>query len=320
MVAAYIDRCVKSVLLQEYPNLEIVLVNDGSKDGSLSICNTYAQNDARVRVFSQEHGGVSSARNCGLDQARGEFIAFLDADDWMEPEMLEVLYHLAIKNNSKIAMCNYFQCREDNREINRLSETIPPKGTVVYPETFAYIFNPHSFDGYVWNKLYHRSFFDGPDAIRFGPEYLVCEDRLFVARLLQRASSITFTATAYYNYCIRTGSAIRGLKQNPALGLDARKMTIQTIPAEHASYDRAAYINLLVQAACLACERSSAPEFHEMHTEFKRTSRQYVKDFTRYKHEFPKRTRILMTAVRVNFLITCKIWALIRNRLKNNVD
>ena len=88
-VESYLARCVDSILAQTYQNLEIILVNDGSRDASGSICDAYAQKDSRITVIHKENGGLSSARNAGIDAASGEYLTFVDSDDWIEPQTYE---------------------------------------------------------------------------------------------------------------------------------------------------------------------------------------------------------------------------------------
>lgn len=98
----YLDRCVKSILNQTYINFELILVEDGSPDASGALCDRWAERDNRIRVIHKENGGASSARNRGLDIARGEYIAFVDSDDWIEPQMYEYLYVAMEKSKAQI--------------------------------------------------------------------------------------------------------------------------------------------------------------------------------------------------------------------------
>ena len=101
-VAAYLPRCVDSILAQTWRNLEIILVDDGSPDECGSICDVYAEKDPRIRVIHKENGGLSSARNAGLDTASGEYIGFVDSDDWIEPEMYARMLALMEKYDAKM--------------------------------------------------------------------------------------------------------------------------------------------------------------------------------------------------------------------------
>ena len=104
-VERYLPRCIDSILSQTYKNIELLLIDDGSPDSSGDICDEYAEKDPRVRMFHKENGGVSSARNLGLDEAKGDYIGFVDSDDYIAPGMYEKLVELIEDNNADIAVC-----------------------------------------------------------------------------------------------------------------------------------------------------------------------------------------------------------------------
>ena len=105
--AEYLPRCIESILCQTHRNLDILLIDDGSTDGCGEVCDSYAREDSRIRVIHQQNSGVSTARNAGLDAARGDWIGFVDADDWIEPEMYETLLRTAQTNGKLISVCGF---------------------------------------------------------------------------------------------------------------------------------------------------------------------------------------------------------------------
>ena len=107
--ARYLERCIGSVVNQTYKNLEIILVDDGSTDDSYEICKQWAEKDHRILLIHKENGGPSSARNLALDIATGDYIAFVDSDDWIEPDMYEVLYHTLVDSDKEVALCKLNQ-------------------------------------------------------------------------------------------------------------------------------------------------------------------------------------------------------------------
>ena len=107
-VEKYLPECIESVLAQTFTDFELILVDDGSPDNSGKICDDYATRDSRIRVFHKENGGVSSARNLGLDNARGEWIGFVDPDDWIEPDMYEQMYLAGTENNADFVWCDFW--------------------------------------------------------------------------------------------------------------------------------------------------------------------------------------------------------------------
>ena len=115
-VEKYLGKCVDSILAQTYENLEIILVEDGTRDGCGAICDAYAAKDPRVRVIHKENGGLSSARNAGMDIARGEYFGFVDSDDWIEPETYETLLNLAEKYNADLVSGSRYDVAEPTGE------------------------------------------------------------------------------------------------------------------------------------------------------------------------------------------------------------
>ena len=110
-VEEYLCRCVDSVLAQTYGNLEIILVDDGSPDGCPAMCDAYAGQDARIRVIHQENAGLSGARNAGIDAARGQWLAFVDSDDYLAPDFLECLYRACVDTGSELSVCRWIYVR-----------------------------------------------------------------------------------------------------------------------------------------------------------------------------------------------------------------
>ena len=150
-VSEFLPRCIDSVLKQTYSNLEIILVDDGSTDGSARICDKYAESDSRVKAFHKTNGGLSSSRNYGLEHASGAWIAFIDSDDWVSPDFISTLYELAQSHNADISYCNwYFAYQDKNVECNCFS----PGATQQQTLTRLILESYHV----VWNKLYRSSF------------------------------------------------------------------------------------------------------------------------------------------------------------------
>src|SRR5690606_4051597 len=113
-VSKYLSRCIESILNQNYNELELILVDDGSTDNSIEICNHYVKVDSRVKLFEQSNQGSSVARNTGLSHAQGEYISFVDSDDWILPEMLETMLDAVIKNNLEVIECESIRSTDHN--------------------------------------------------------------------------------------------------------------------------------------------------------------------------------------------------------------
>lgn len=199
-VEEYLDCCIKSIVKQTYNELEIILIDDGSTDSSGSICDKYSKSDSRIVVIHKENGGVSSSRNAGLDNATGEYLAFVDADDYVEEQYIEKLYNACIKHSADMSICDYYDFDENkvyNSKDNKSYERIIDKDNLL-------IFDSKSnINGVaLWNKLYKTSLFKG---LRF-PENRVCEDTAVSYNVVYKASKIVHLQEKLYWYRSREGS------------------------------------------------------------------------------------------------------------------
>lgn len=203
-VENYLEKCVHSILKQTYSNLEIILIDDGSTDKSGSICDDLSNNDSRIIVVHTKNRGLSAARNKGIDLSTGEFIIFVDSDDFINEYMIEILYGNLIQNKADISICK-FEKVHDNIEILKGNEQIVDNNPIVmsgrqalkqlYKENFIY---------YVvaWNKLYKRSLFEDL-SYREGK---IHEDEFIIHHLFYASKTIVFTKIPLYHYVIRDGS------------------------------------------------------------------------------------------------------------------
>lgn len=182
----HLDKCIGPLLEQTREDIEIILVNDGSTDGSESICRSFCEKDRRVRLITQENAGVSAARNTGLDYATGSLITFIDSDDYVEPDYIEYLSDLLEQNRSDIACCQH-------EEKSELTGTCLIEGSEECLK--EYLASNFIFPS-VWGKIYRKELFDG---IRF-PEGKRFEDNYILFRLLDRSDSVTVGNLCKYHY------------------------------------------------------------------------------------------------------------------------
>ena len=232
-VVSFLPRCLESVCGQTYGNLEILLVDDGSTDGSGALCGRWAEKDARIRVIRKENGGVSSARNAGLKAASGELIGFVDADDQIDPEMYEKLVKLLEKEHADAVSCGYVDYP--------YGEGIPvPKGTKKVPPcgfagAVTALFERNGYFTTVWNKLFlRRAVFGEEGPVLFDPAFDFGEDEVWLLKVLKRCGRIAFLPEALYFWMPREGSVTRFLKlsKSQLSLLKAKKYTLRLIPQE----------------------------------------------------------------------------------------
>lgn len=203
-VEPFIHRCVDSIIAQTYQNLEIILVDDGSPDECGVICDEYARQDSRIVVIHKPNGGLSDARNAGIAMAKGEYVGFVDSDDYIEDFMFERLLYTAQEKGTKLSMCAFF-CENEDRTANELNN-INLISDMVYTaeELFKKLSEGNGwFFTVAWNKLYHRSLLN-PD---FYPKGKYHEDEFTIAQLLWNAQKIACISDKCYHYIyLRKGS------------------------------------------------------------------------------------------------------------------
>lgn len=200
-VEKYLSRCVDSILAQTYNNLEIWLVDDGSPDRCGEICDEYANNDLRIKVIHKENGGLSDARNVAIDRAQGEWITFVDSDDYITDDYIETLYSLARKYNSQVSVANYQMVKDGDSVVLTNENIVEEKMDAKY--AVEQMFYQERFDNTAWGKLYHRSLFES--GIRY-PKGLLFEDLPTTYRLFFECEHIAITSKKVYYYLLRPTS------------------------------------------------------------------------------------------------------------------
>ncbi|WP_049945250.1 glycosyltransferase family 2 protein [Butyrivibrio sp. AC2005] len=200
-VKKYLKRCVDSVLAQTYQNIEVLLINDGSTDGTDIICDNYANNDKRVRVFHRNNSGVANVRNFGLDVAKGSFILFVDSDDWIEIECVEKLVRSAIETESDIVCFGYYMAYEDGKK--EVGEQY--KAAVLGKEEALIRLNDYKLNDYPWGKLYKKNVFID---VKY-PAVICCEDMGTTYKTFNNANRVMIIEDILYSYFQRSNSTVR---------------------------------------------------------------------------------------------------------------
>lgn len=206
-VERFLPACVESLLAQSFSDFELILVDDGSPDGCGVLCDAYATQDSRVRVVHKKNGGLSSARNTGLAVAKGEFIAFVDADDLVAPNYLEQLYAALQHSDADMAICAVEDVQEDGSSFPIPDRTGPTAvGTFDGKTLLAEFFGDNStYYTVAWNKLYRRKLWK---TLRY-PDGLIHEDDAVAHRLYAACKTVVCLDTALYYYRLRQGSICR---------------------------------------------------------------------------------------------------------------
>lgn len=221
----YIEGCIKSLINQTYQNIEILLINDGSKDKSFEKCELYSQLDKRIKVISKENGGLSSARNCGLENVTGEYILFVDGDDQINKHTVEILMHTCCEHNFKVDFIQF-----KYKEIYNLEEMNDEKAAI--SNKFKLVTNKEVMFEKLYllggeavsacTKLYKKNLFDN---LRF-KEGILHEDEYIITDILDRSTNCIYMDASLYYYIMRDGSIIRSnytsRKKDIFLSIDKR--------------------------------------------------------------------------------------------------
>lgn len=198
-VEEYLERCLDSVLNQSLTRIEVICVNDGSTDKSLEILKKYQENDSRVIIVSKENGGLPSARNAGIERARGEYIGFVDSDDYVQPDMFEKLYNTAKKEKSDVVVCGANILPETPRASDWLYACLSP-GYRKYDKFDAnMLFHDMTVTPFLWRTLIKKSLIDKYN-LRLNETIMIGEDKAFQCKVYPLAESITVIPDKLYNY------------------------------------------------------------------------------------------------------------------------
>lgn len=204
-VENYLPKCIDSILAQTFTDFELILVEDGSPDDCPALCDATAEKDARVRVIHQKNGGLSAARNAGLDAARGAWIGFVDSDDYIAPEMYEVLYQAVQSTGADLALCDY-------AEVDEAGKPCPPMHVSLSGGELTGQELLKRASGLMvqlaWNKLYRRAIFT---QLRY-PEGKLNEDLFLIPEVCLQIQKAVVVPKALYYYVQRGGSIMSGNK------------------------------------------------------------------------------------------------------------
>ena len=203
----YIEKCLESVKNQTYSNIEVIIVNDGSIDNTLNICNKFTKEDKRFKVVNQENHGVSYSRNVGIKKAKGKYIQFTDADDWLDKNMIKEMVFKIEKEASDIVICEYYNFYQSNNKTNHI------KFNDYHNLTFKDLISDEStlYGGFPWNKLFKKEII----TTLYDEDIHYYENLLF---FLENAKNINKYSTIHkplYTYNINENSAVHSSKYNP---------------------------------------------------------------------------------------------------------
>ena len=294
-VEPYIHKCIDSILNQTFRDFELILVDDGSPDNCGKICDEYASKDERIVVIHKENGGQASARNKGIDIAKGDFIGFVDSDDWIESDMYEILYDICSNRNCDIANCSSTIYFKDRTVINGGHPLIVHNRN----EAMKTMLEGKLYDEVVWTKLIRRELLNG---IRFN-ENIIYEDTDFTYRVIDKADRVGCIGKAKYNYIKRDGStmdrAIKNIKIDAVLVYDDMYKFFEEKYPELINT-----VALKLANSCMSVLNliSKTENFNENKKNYYKVATILNKNFRKIMkiREFPITVKILLLATKIN--------------------
>ncbi len=200
-VEKYLERCIDSILKQTYSDLEILLIDDGSSDNSGKICDEYAKKDNRIKVIHKKNGGISDVRNVGIENAKGDYIGFVDSDDYIADDMFETLYKLSNENNADISIVSFYEMYNGKLIGVRDDKTLTKMDK---QEALKELLIDTNIQSYMWNKLFKKELFDN---LRF-PLGKNFEDIATVLLIFERANKVVLLQDPKYYYLRRDDSIV----------------------------------------------------------------------------------------------------------------
>lgn len=217
-VEKYLSKCIESLVKQTYKNIEILLINDGSQDNSLNICKEWEKKDDRIKVFSQRNQGLSEARNTGIKNAKGNYICFVDSDDLVLSDFIEILYYLIKKYGCEIAQVNFIEKTDDEieKKINIEKQIFNEKILSSRDMIKGLTTNDHKKNVIVWNKIYKKELFENL-SFKNGKIY---EDEFFTWKVFMKCKKIAVSDKILYVYRIR---------KNSIMNLQRKKISIKNL-------------------------------------------------------------------------------------------
>lgn len=236
-VEQYLEQCILSLVHQSYRSIEILLIDDGSSDGSSAICDEWAKKDQRIHVFHTENHGVSHARNVGLEQARGDYIGFVDSDDWIDPDMYEIMMKKIVAAQAEICGGGYVHefgshstyplKMEKEQELSRDTVLVSVFGRA----------QPKLLECGVWDKVFSRKILHD---LRFREDVTHAEDMLFFWQAMKNVKKFIYLPLFKYHYRMRIGSAVNsGISEKTVTAMIVMEEMMASVAGENTTVKRA---------------------------------------------------------------------------------
>ena len=303
-VEAYLDRCIASIVNQTYKNIEIILIDDGSPDNSPSICDMWSEMDPRIKVIHKSNGGLSDARNTGINAANGEYVAFVDSDDWIAPKMLERLLYAVKQYNADISACTVKMIWDDNRPDCLL--TVQTNCVLSREEAQAELLKEKLLKHPVWYKLYKKDVIDGI-LFEVGKHH---EDVFWSYQVFGRASCTVLIDYIGYYYYQRSGSIMgKAYSLSRLDALEAVEKRYEYIAEAFPDLEQEARLSILSQCIYhgqMVLRYLSGDEKRKAFELISETKQRYKYSYQDYKSRSLQR-RFWLTLGRISLPFVCMV-------------
>ena len=242
----YIGKCIESILEQSYQELEIIILDDGSQDETNKICQKYAKMDSRIILISKKNTGVSDTRNVGIHNANGKYIIFVDSDDYVTPNYVEVLVREVENENVQMACAEYFYVKEEKESVHESKLLKDEKKIISGSDAINMLHEKNGFQGYLWNKIFFKNIIINEN-ILFDSKIKIWEDMLFCLKYLTKKEKVVYINKPVYYYVQRENSAINDdnvwNENTQSIALEAMWKIVVSMKGKFHNYIRDYYAN-----------------------------------------------------------------------------
>ncbi|MGN0153773.1 MAG: glycosyltransferase [Lachnospiraceae bacterium] len=301
-VQDYLKKCLESIINQTYDNLEIIIIDDGSIDDSGKICDEYKKDDKRIKVIHKENGGLSDARNCGIEMATGEYLTFVDSDDYLDLDYVQYLYNLIQKNKCKLSICSLHFYYTGNGKVKHSGNG--EIGVLSGKECIEKMCYHDEVDTCAYAKLYHKSLFE---SVRF-PRGKLFEDIGTSYLLFDQCDKVAYGFEPKYYYVIRSNSIVTSKFNNKKLDLiemtdrmanyvNNKYPDLNQATLRRCAYARFSTLNQMIGVANIDNLRD------EMITYLRNVSSQILRN-----PKTPKRDRVAFVLLKIGYPCYCILW------------
>lgn len=292
-VEKYLRKCIESVLGQSYSDLEIILIDDGSMDACPEICEEYAKRDSRIKVIHQENRGLAAARNTGLDNRTGDYVAFVDSDDYIDRDYILTLYEMICRTNSSIAACGWEDIQERIGSIRKIdSADITQTRIFEGEESIRELLAQTKMDVSVWAKLYRAEIFH---TLRF-PEGILYEDFAIMFDVFEQAKRVCYNPYRGYCYLQRAdGIMLRKFTMKKMDLIDLADNMVTRMCIKHPNLQNAIWERYVRANFCIYLQIPSGKEYREERTRIENNIRISRKKLHNAKLRRGTRAALLLT-------------------------